>query len=351
MLKQALEDARELLKDPSLLNEKGVELGIIPPIFRELGWDVGDILGQFRPNFKIKEVRGRKVDYHFADFALFASDPDHPALLIEAKRPGRIDEAQTQVLRYANVLGGLRAAIATDGLNWHFYLPYMGTKEEERLALKISLVNDDLDYLAELLPKVLQRKAVAGERAKAELEKYHRQTKVSERFDDAWLDVLESQEFTKTVKKQFITKLRERIGTGPLPDSIGQEFIQRKLNKLKSIAEEPRPEPRPVIPIEGKTTRRVLPKKGTLYLLGESLSYEKRTDAMRKLFDWANRRDPDFLSKLADSAYVERQRTNRATYRVGSYWVQVNIHHAVIESFIRRCAKALDLEFGKDIRY
>ena len=118
MLKQRLEKAKELLQEPDLV-EDDVQQFIVKPVLIELGWDVFNP-SHIRPERKIDQKGKPPL---FVDYALFATDRKHPSLIIEAKRPGKIEAAVDQVTEYAYKLGGLTAAIAVDGTNWRFYLP------------------------------------------------------------------------------------------------------------------------------------------------------------------------------------------------------------------------------------
>ena len=366
MLKQRLEKAKELLQEPDLV-EDDVQQFIVKPVLIELGWDVFNP-SHIRPERKIDQKGKPPL---FVDYALFATDRKHPSLIIEAERPGKIEAAVDQVTEYAYKLGGLTAAIAVDGTNWRFYLPNKTGAAEDRPALRLSLLDDDIEYLADLLPKVLQREAVASGSAKAELEESHRQTKVKGYFDQAWSSLLDSQAFTETVTEQFIAELRGHTRTVPRHDDA-RTFIQEELTawsdraKSRSATIDRRsPEDSGgdrARKDKGKPSRQrssadagTGPRwRGTLYVLGEEIECNGKSDALRKLLEWAQNRDPAFLSRLANKTSNVQRSTTQPTrthrYQLGGYWIRDQHGKTAMEEMMRKCAEAAQLRWGTGIQ-
>ena len=331
MLK-ALQDARNKLASDPGMDEQDMCNEVLKPLFGDLKWKFWDNR-QFRGQFPIQLFKNRSPLK--ADYALFAEDDtQNPLLLIEAKRPGEMKDADDQVNTYLSLVHSAKAGIATDGRDWRIYLRKRGPKD--RLALEFSLEEGSIEYLAELLPKVLQRDAVVRGDAERELEECYKQTQAERHFDEAWSQLLEG------LPTLFIEKVKGLAGGEPR-HHVAINFIQEKLAGEPT----PRPVPQPYIDRQPKKTRRKtqrepMPAKGTLYLPGEpAFDYDQRANAIKELLEWAHRMDPKSLNRVGE-AFVKRERTKHCKYQIGTYWVYLYISGRDAPSFVRKCAEALD---------
>ena len=304
MLEQALENARDTLaNDDGRMDEREMCKEVIVSVFRELDWNIHDVKRTFRGQYPIRLFKNKPPLK--ADYALFAKDDaQNPLLLIEAKRPGEMKDADDQVNTYLSLVDSANAGIATDGRDWRIYL------RKRRLALEFSIENGDLKHIAELLPTVLGRGAVESGKAVDELEKHYKQTQAERHFDKAW------SRLDGKLLGLFIEEVKRLAGTEPLSPAASA-FLKEKF----------RQEPPPPPPINGdnKGKREPMPKEGTLYLPdGRTFPYDKRAHAIKELMDCAHGIDPASLDQVGKS-FVKRERAKSCIHKLGEYWVNWNI--------------------------
>ena len=96
------------------LDERAVEIGVILPLLRQVGWDTENI-SEIYPQRGLSD--GSKVDY---DLQIDGES----RILIEVKRWGHIlnDEDEYQLAGYCR-LARPKLAVLTSGRNWRLYLP------------------------------------------------------------------------------------------------------------------------------------------------------------------------------------------------------------------------------------
>ena len=116
-LEERLAKVRKELSSGNLGLETNVQVKVVRPILRSLGWDDADS-SHMRAEFRIDK---RKVDEALLD------EFGNPVVFIEAKKQGHLkdsarhDKAMRQLFRYARHRE-VPILLLTDGEMWDFYL-------------------------------------------------------------------------------------------------------------------------------------------------------------------------------------------------------------------------------------
>ena len=351
-LEQALEKARtKLANDDGTMSEQYLCDEIIDGVLKALGWSNGSDEPRFTREYKIPRHLGRgpeEVDYAlFADRA--ASEKDKPSLLIEAKKPGKINLESDELQLHGYVsFKSVELAVLTDGDVWRFYLREGDLEIKDCLALEISLESS-----AEFLRKVLSCEAVANDDAKKRL----KESRVRVRLGEASQRLLDNQKFTGYVIEQLREDVYKHTRDVPTNDAA-LAFLKEKFGA----------EPVPVPPVNGdkdepgtgKRKGKPVSKphvRGTLRLPdGDNRPCRSLREALEKLLTWAHDRDPQhFLGRLeAETKNVKRSATQPSTtheFHLGRYWVRTRHNQDRSMRLMEQCAQAAGYEFGKDIEY
>lgn len=314
-LEQALQDARKNRHKAG--NEENTKINMILPVLQALGWK--DYIDAEAPTLNNKK----------ADFALYLSDPKKPSLLVEAKTcdnaasPKYDDVEQAQLYAFHM---GVPVVVLTDGAHWHFYLVRKEGDYPERRALTLKL--DDVQRIAELLPTVLGRDAVADATATAKLEELHGYEMAKGEFRPAWSRLCESQDFAESVTKLLTAEL-ERSGTESSHDDA-LAFVEKQLSGKQT----PLPDDNEPPSLDNV--------KVILTLDGKETEYDGRPAAVRGLLEW-NRPDPRLLSELAKTRHAVKQTAppqypngNRDYHwqQSGDYWVHTQVGAPGLQAFI-----------------
>lgn len=242
-LEERLNRVHEELASGRLRLETNVQIKVIRPILRDLGWDDTDsshMLAERRID------KRRKVDE-----ALF-DEFGNPAVFVEAKRQGylqdrtRYDQARRQLFRYARDEPA-RILLLTDGETWDFFLRRAPGPPSERRFLRLTLTEPDL--LAEAtseLRRFLGRTVVLdGSALRAAQARLRREKARSERrhqMQVAWQRLLESGD--KTMRSRLADKVERDAGRRP-PAREVNEFLRTQgefaLPEVDPMAPPPRP--------------------------------------------------------------------------------------------------------------
>ncbi len=146
------------LEEDRIRSEADVRSYILSPLLRDLGWDPADP-GSVRREYA---VTGGKS--YFFDYALLAGS-GAVAFVVEAKAPGKLDDAaRDQLLLYA-MKTKTRLGLTTDGKTWSFYLPLGGGTAEERLVRTVAFRADNAESTAGVFERYLARERVLSGQA------------------------------------------------------------------------------------------------------------------------------------------------------------------------------------------
>lgn len=148
-LQKKKEQALDLRKHRSKLDESNTIRALIIPILRELGWNDED-LDEVLSEYTLPKCR-KKVD-----LALFIDRK--PVLLIEAKKIHvNIGKVAKQILNYAE-LANVKWVVATNGRDWRIYNSLAPGKSTEKILTRLSLdeVDNDVDKFSLLSKESLK---------------------------------------------------------------------------------------------------------------------------------------------------------------------------------------------------
>jgi hypothetical protein len=113
------------------LDEWTTQMKIITPFLDVLGWDI------YSPHVAAEEPAEDLSNYQ-ADYVLY-NDDDVPAVVVEAKRPGKpLDSAVEQLRKYLR-LYGVDRGILTNGERFRFYLSHPNQQVGEFLYLEAAV--------------------------------------------------------------------------------------------------------------------------------------------------------------------------------------------------------------------
>ncbi len=240
-LEERLAKVRTELPPGNLVLETNVQVKVIRPVLRSLGWDDADS-SHLRAEFR--------TDYGRVDEALL-DEFGNPVVFIEAKKQGHLkdatrhDNALRQLFRYARDASA-QILLLTDGETWDFYLRRASGPPAERRFLRLSLTGSVGVEQATLdLRTFLSRDAVLdGDAIRAARVRLEHETVRSERRRDvlvAWRTLLEAGH--KTLRSLLADKVERDVGQRP-PSAELTEFL-REQGALALPSDDPTPPPRP----------------------------------------------------------------------------------------------------------
>lgn len=242
-MEERLNRVHEELASGRLRLETNVQIKVIRPILRDLGWDDTDsshMLAERRID------KRRKVDE-----ALF-DEFGNPAVFVEAKRQGylqdrtRYEQARRQLFRYARDESA-RILLLTDGETWDFFLRRAPRPPSERRFLRLTLTEPDLlteatSELRRFLGRTVVLDGSALRAAQARLRREKARAERRHQMQVAWQRLLESGD--KTMRPRLADKVQRDAGRRP-PAREVNEFLRTQgefaLPQLDPMAPPPRP--------------------------------------------------------------------------------------------------------------
>lgn len=242
-LEERLDRVHEELASGRLRLETNVQIKVIRPILRDLGWDDTDsshMLAERRID------KRRKVDE-----ALF-DEFGNPAVFIEAKRQGylqdrtRYDQARRQLFRYARDEPA-RILVLTDGETWDFFIRRAPGPPSERRFLRLTLTEPSLlaeaaSELRRFLGRTVVLDGSALRAAQARLRREKARTERRHQMQAAWQSLLESGD--KTMRLRLADKVERDASRRP-PAREVNEFLRTQgefaLPEVDPMAPPPRP--------------------------------------------------------------------------------------------------------------
>ncbi len=224
-LEDRLDKVREELSSGNLGLETNVQVKVVRPILRSLGWDDADS-SHMRAEFRIDESK-RRVDEALLD------EFGRPAVFVEAKQQGHLQDivrhakAVRQLFRYARYQP-VAILLLTDGETWDFYLRRAPGPPIERRFLRLTLTEPvGLDEAAPELRTFLSRVAVLeGHALKAAQARLRQEKARSERRNDmrvAWRQLLESGD--RALRTLLSDEIEREVGRRP-PSGEVTKFLR-----------------------------------------------------------------------------------------------------------------------------
>jgi predicted type IV restriction endonuclease len=164
LMKEILEDIRNLLNDGSFQDEQHVRFSLVGRICQNLGWNIWNPQ-EFYTEFRVKRIPQQNLSKDVTgrvDIALFIPEKtsEGAEVFIEVKTAGRLDSdlaAGEMQLHLYNAYHKSAISILTDGIKWRFYLPSAGGEFEDKLFSEINLLEDDPDWIVRNFEMILRK--------------------------------------------------------------------------------------------------------------------------------------------------------------------------------------------------
>lgn len=217
------------------LDERAVELGVILPLLKRLGWDTEDMT-QIYPQKVLPNES--KVDYSL-------QSNGSSRVFIEAKRWSHAltEEDENQLRKYC-LASKPDLAVLTNGRHWRLYLPPLRTRRRgQEPELRQFLVFDITDepreveknfrrFLAydKMVSSSVVRKTVDDARGLFKEKQNH--AAVMKGLVDAWNDLANDE----SVLSEIVTALAEKHGVQPNAVQVKQ-FLQQKGTLVNEVSD------------------------------------------------------------------------------------------------------------------
>ena len=327
-LAMRIENIKQRLSQGSM-NEEATKQGCVLPVFSELGWNVFDSAGCFRPEFKIGKGR--------VDYALFG-DGQEPLALIEVKRPGQGDKGIEQILEYAFKHGGVGLLLVVDGNTWRFFLANAPGGFLDRCALTLSVLDTPNDELIEILPPILSREAMMTGESMQRLRGHLDRTKASVKFNSVWGNFIETDEAQGLLATAFSDAVEQAIGVKPSMLDV-RSFVKRR-----------------TIGGEDEKVKRKVRRQGTLIVGGNATTCSSRRQAFIALLQALHNKNPfDFMQNFqAKCDYVVNsaaEGTKNVTEIAKGWWLTGSHDTASLDGWMRAAADTAGMKWGTDVRF
>lgn len=224
-LEDVLAKARTELSPGNLGLETNVQVKVVRPILRSLGWDDADS-SHLRAEFK--------TEYGRVDEALL-DEFGSPLVFVEAKKQGHLKDATRhykalrQIFRYARYRE-VPILLLTDGETWDFYLRRAPGPPAERRFLRLTLTKPvDIEQAASDLRTYLSRDAMLqGDSLRAARARLKRETARGKRRRDiaaAWQRLLEAGD--KSLRSLIADRVEREVGKRP-PAAELTDFLREQ---------------------------------------------------------------------------------------------------------------------------
>ena len=222
-LEERLIKVSEELSPGNLVLETNVQVKVVRPILRSLGWDDSDSR-HLRAEFRTDKGR---VDEALLD------ELGSPVVFVEAKKQGHLKDriryhnAVRQLFRYARYQH-VPILLLTDGETWDFFVLQAAGPPSERRFLRLTLTEPDrLTDVASDLRRFLTRTAVLdGSALRAAQARLKREKARAERMHQmriAWNEMLASAD--KTMRSRLADKVERDVGRRPAAREVN-EFLR-----------------------------------------------------------------------------------------------------------------------------
>ena len=243
-LREHVDAIRNGLREGLFTNEAQVSHGIVGRLLDALDWP------RYNTKVVIPEysVQGTRVD-----FAL-CHPQSKPAIFIEVKKVGQIDEkGERQLFEYA-FHEGVPVAVLTDGKEWHFFYPSGQGNYNERRVCKLDLITGDSEESTVRLNRYLNYQSIrTGDALQAIAHDYQnvsRQQQIEMSLPEAWKKLVEeADEFLLEVVAE---KTESLCGYKPTGEQVLNFLSCLDIEKVEAPPKkDTAPLPSPMIPDGG----------------------------------------------------------------------------------------------------
>ena len=212
-LEAHIQDIKNKLGRNGYPNEQAISQGIVLRLLGAMGWDIYDTTKAVIPEYQVerKEV----------DFALCVPKHNRPVIFIEVKRLGNIGKADRQLFEYA-YKEGTPFIVATDGGEWHFYLPAQPGDYDERKIYKLDLMERDAGESSEYLQRYLSYDAVASGKALEDAQRDYKdeseRRQAKKNIPEAWKRLIEEKD--EILLEVIREKVEDIYGVQPTQEQV-----------------------------------------------------------------------------------------------------------------------------------
>lgn len=211
-LKEHIQDIKNRLGRNEYRSEQAISQGIVLRLLGAVGWDTYDTKAVI-PEY---QVEGKRVD-----FALCVPKYSRPVIFIEVKKLGNIEKADRQLFEYAS-REGTPFIVATDGGEWHFYLPAKPGDYDERKVYKLDLMERDAGESSEYLQRYLSYDAVLSGKALEDAERDYKDISgkrwAEKNIPKAWKSLIEEKD--RTLLDVIREKVEDICGVMPTQEQV-----------------------------------------------------------------------------------------------------------------------------------
>ena len=187
-MKDLILELVERLERGDFKNESEISRGIVLKILNALGWDT------FDTNIVMSEYT---IGNGRVDFALARKKGATPSVFIEVKQPGKTDNADGQLFKYA-FDEGVPFAILTDGKTWSFYLPSGQGAFSDRRIYQLDLVErtpqESEDKLKRYLDFERVKTGVAFDDAQKDYRSKFKAEEAKAAIPEAWKELVDAED-------------------------------------------------------------------------------------------------------------------------------------------------------------
>lgn len=269
-------------------NEEGIKQSVVLRLLAALGWDVFDTRIVW-PEFSVGQ---RRVDY------ALCAPPIKPAVFIEAKQPGRTDDADKQLFEYA-FHEGVPLAILTDGQSWSFYLPGAQGSYEDRRVYRLDLLERTVQEAEEKFIRYLLFTRVASGAAlddtQADYRNRARGQQAKQMIPDAWKELVDAED--TLLVDMLIEATERRCGVKPLRNDVVEFLSGIRFGVLQTSTK--RLQPQPSSPTSLPSPNEA-PTRGSWYRIdGRTISVRSAKDVVLGILRDLEGLQPGFLERCS----------------------------------------------------
>ena len=276
MLEEEIKRIRNI-PEKSKLNEKTIQIAIVLPILRALGWNTA------QPDEVILEYSVGRHKPGAVDLALMSRGGKLPLAFIEVKAASTVlqEPQRNQLLDYC-IRGSVRVGVLTNGTNWEFF--YIGTMSERQHkipdpplpALEVN-IDEDIDRITQDFTLLLAQNSMNSKKSLKKLQKATQEKSLEHQkrsLKHVWTGLLlnkKDSRIARLVRKELIKQTRISLSVKQC-----QQFIADQASK--NLVTKPG-KPELGYEYEYKSVARTTARKPTyIVVFGERITVNKWTE-------------------------------------------------------------------------
>lgn len=357
-MKKLLSEIIEKLRHGDYRNKSEISRGVVLQILSNLGWNT------FDTDIVMSEY---SVGNGRVDFALALGRQYTPCIFIEVKQPGKTDNADDQLFRYAYSVG-VQFAVLTDGKAWNFYLPSGQGRYEDRRIYKLDITERTIEESIEKLQRYLAfdrvRDNTAFEDAKRDYSNKYSQSVAQKTIPEAWKDLIDNED--EMLFNLIADSVEKKCGYKPKKEDIGT-FLS--LIRFAPVAQQYVPK-QDAVKLDSVVSTNKPSPYGSWYMLnGQYTEVGSAKDVVVELLRKFQRLDKNFFKKCYnDRRNYGRNRTyiarsTKELYKgnpnlephnirlTDGWFLLTNFSNQIKENILNMAIDIMHLQRGKDVDY